>query len=201
MTTDKHSLAWQIFSELRKEAVEAQKIRAQILGFKITFVSTSIGLILANFNSIPHLVLVIPALSAVFFDILISSCNASLRRIGLYLRTHIEPTLKDSYNWPQEVPLWEEFLSSIRSSFKYEYLSGLLSAIGNFGITLLASLPAIWALFNPFQKRLSLSILMILVISIIYDFLVLSTPAKRYQNLIRGRIKLKSITKSKDKDT
>ncbi len=37
-----------LFTELRKELVESQKIRAQILGFKITFVATAVGLIMSR---------------------------------------------------------------------------------------------------------------------------------------------------------
>jgi len=46
------SLAWNLFIELRKELVESQKIRAQIIGFKITFVSAAIALIGANLDKI-----------------------------------------------------------------------------------------------------------------------------------------------------
>lgn len=38
-------IAWNTLAELRKEIVEAQRISAQVIGFKITFVSASIGML------------------------------------------------------------------------------------------------------------------------------------------------------------
>ena len=64
---DKVNLAWNLFVELRKELVESQKIRAQVIGFKITFVSAAVGLIGTNIDRIPNILLVIPAFAAIFF--------------------------------------------------------------------------------------------------------------------------------------
>jgi len=41
-------LTWRLFVELRKELVDSQKVRAQAIGFKITFVSTVTGIIVSN---------------------------------------------------------------------------------------------------------------------------------------------------------
>ena len=46
-------LAWNLFVELRKEIVETQKIRSQVIGFKITFSSTAIGVIIAGSGKWP----------------------------------------------------------------------------------------------------------------------------------------------------
>ena len=59
---DDFNLAWQLLVELRKEILETQKIRSQVIGFKITFISTVIGLILAS--NTPIQLLTIPAFSA-----------------------------------------------------------------------------------------------------------------------------------------
>lgn len=77
---------WQLFVELRKEIVESQKIRAQIIGFKITFISSGIGLIIAGRNTVPQTLLIVPALAAIFFDFLIQSYSFSIKRIGRYCR-------------------------------------------------------------------------------------------------------------------
>ena len=63
--------------ELRKEVIESQKIRAQVIGFKITFVSAGIGVIIANLEKLPPVLLAVPAFAAIFFDFLIDS-TASL---------------------------------------------------------------------------------------------------------------------------
>ena len=67
MACDKNQFAWDLFVELRKELVESQKIRAQIIGFKITFVTTSVGFVAANIDKVPSSLLVIPALLLQYF--------------------------------------------------------------------------------------------------------------------------------------
>lgn len=68
MKPDDCNFAWELLVELRKEILETQKIRAQVIGFKITFISTVIGLILASKTLIQ--LLVIPAFFAIFFDLI-----------------------------------------------------------------------------------------------------------------------------------
>ncbi len=94
MEHDEYELALDLMVELRKEIIEAQRIRAQVVGFKITFVSASIGLILANSDKVPNKLLIIPALAAIFFDLLLNSYSFSIKRIGSYLREYFEPILK-----------------------------------------------------------------------------------------------------------
>ena len=45
--------AWNLTVELRKELVELQRLRAQVVGFKITFVSTATAVIGANLDKVP----------------------------------------------------------------------------------------------------------------------------------------------------
>ena len=92
--------AWQLAVELRKEIVESQRIRAQVIGFKITFVSAGIGLVAAYMDKLPAQLLLIPAFAAVFFDLLVNGYNISIARIGVYTRKHIEPILREGANWP-----------------------------------------------------------------------------------------------------
>ena len=45
---DDKDFCWELYLELRREIVESQKLRTQIVGFKITLVSAGVGLIVAN---------------------------------------------------------------------------------------------------------------------------------------------------------
>ena len=146
---------WDLFVELRKEIIESQKIRAQIIGFKITFISAGIGLILANSNRGSQMTLVVPAFAAIFFDFLIQSYSFSIKRIGRYCRQHLEPVLFPK-NAEVSFSSWEEFMSSPQNRQSY-------AMIGNLGITVLAVIPAIAALFSPFRPAASLPILLALV--------------------------------------
>jgi len=128
---DPGNLAWSIFSELRKELVEAQRIRTQLIGFKITFVGTSVGLIVANQSAVSLALLTIPAVAAVFFDLLIVGYNVSILRIGFYCLRHVEPILRANGRWPKDVLLWEEFMHQ-------PGLRGIRPALANLGLTALA---------------------------------------------------------------
>lgn len=105
------SFEWSLFVELRKEVVESQKIRAQIIGFKITFVSVILAGYLSDKLKAPSAILLIPSFAAILFDLLINSYSFSIKRIGTYLRTHIEPRLKQLFEWPSDKPMWEEYLA------------------------------------------------------------------------------------------
>lgn len=146
---------WDLFVELRKETIESQKIRAQIIGFKITFISAGIGLILANSNRGSWMTLIVPAFAAIFFDFLIQSYSFSIKRIGRYCREHLDPVLFPK-NAAVAFSSWEEFMSSPQNRQSY-------STIGNLGITVLAVIPAITALFSPFRLPVSLPILFVLL--------------------------------------
>ena len=120
-------LAWKMICELRQEVREAQKIRAQIIGVKIAFISASFAFIFGAKS--PQLeLLVIPAFTAVFFDFLIIGYGYSIKRIGYYCRNYLEPKLRQETNWPDEDPLWEEAMGSkiMRQHF---------SRAGNIGMT------------------------------------------------------------------
>ncbi len=168
MERKESEFAWKLMVELRKEIVAAQRIRVQMIGFKITFVSAGIGLIAANLDSISCQLFVIPAFAAIFFDSLINSYSFSIKRIGVYCRKYIEPTLKESLikngQWSKDDPLWEEFMS--RKEVK-QYLA--LS--GNLGITILAVLLAVFTLFTPFRLIPSFPVLFFLLMFTIYDIL------------------------------
>jgi hypothetical protein len=148
-----YEVAWNIFTELRKEILESQKIRAQIIGVKITFVGTSIGLIAANPDRISSVLLVIPAFAAMFFDLLIISYSFSINRIGYYTRNHLEKKIHTACRLPEDFILWQEFL------YYNPRTRQLFSHYGNVGLTFLALVPAAIALFSPFRPWISLLLL------------------------------------------
>ncbi len=180
MEHDEYELALDLMVELRKEIIEAQRIRAQVVGFKITFVSASIGLILANSDKIPNKLLIIPALAAIFFDLLLNSYSFSIKRIGSFLREYIEPILKKVTNWPEKYPLWEEYMS-------LDEVKQNLSLIGNLGITILAVIPALLVLVNPFKLISSLPLIIILFLFVSYD---IYASFRTTNILVRKKVKM-----------
>ena len=155
---------WRNHSELRRELVESQKIRAQIVGFKITFLGTSIGLILAKLDKSQYRLLVIPAFAAIFFDLLIESYSFSIKRIGLYCREHIERYLIEQLTLPKDFIPWEKFLQQGRNKQR-------LSMIGNLGITILSYVPAVLVLYRPITIR-SVCLLVALALLLVYDIYI-----------------------------
>lgn len=162
MDTKLGNFTWNYLSELRKELVSLQTIRSQIFGFKITFVSTLLGLSLANIDKIPAISLIIPAISANFFDSLIHGYSFSIKRTGFYCKTHLEPILREEFNFPKERPLWEQFM--------FGPSAGRNSAFwGTVGITILATIPAIWGAITPYNPLISWSLIVLLIASLAYN--------------------------------
>src|SRR5215217_4316229 len=101
-----HDIAWRIFLQVRKQILQFQKIRAQLFGFKIAFVSAAIGIAAANLDKIPLIVFVVPAFAAIFFDLLIASFSYSIKRSGFYCRNDLEPAIRESSRPSIVFPLW-----------------------------------------------------------------------------------------------
>ncbi|MBD2772605.1 hypothetical protein [Iningainema tapete] len=97
MQSNEPDKKWDLMMDLRKEMVELQKIRAQIIGFKISFISTAAGLVIANFDKLPNIIWTVLALASIFFDLLINNYNFGIDRIAFYCRNYLEPNLKSSY--------------------------------------------------------------------------------------------------------
>jgi hypothetical protein len=166
MSVDRVDHAWNLMVELRKELVEAQKIRSQIIEVKITFVSAGIGVIAAHTDTVPIQLLVIPALAAIFFDLLINSYGFSIKRIGCYCRCYIEPHLEkvfENSGLPRPMLLWEGFLVQHK---KFRQNLGLW---GNLGLTGLAIIVATIALFIRPDWRFSIPLLIIMAVLFMYD--------------------------------
>lgn len=156
------NLAWNYMVELRKEILESQKIRAQVIGFKITFISAGLGLLIGNINRIPGETFAIPALAAIFFDFLINSYSFSIKRLGFYIRNHIEPALISRNSCPEDYILWEKFMGNNNNS---QYLS----IIGNLGITTITVTIAVSIIIANFHLFASLPLILAIVGFFIYD--------------------------------
>ncbi len=152
---------WDLFVELRKETVGTQRIRAQLIGFKITFVSAAAGLLLTRVAQVQVEALVLPAFAAIFFDFLIYSQSFSVKRIGHYCREFLEPQLRVQFSVPHKLQLWEEFVSDPRRKQLF-----LIS--GNLGITLLAAVIGAVALWS--SPRLGMARLLLIFLSVFFCF-------------------------------
>jgi hypothetical protein len=161
-------LCWNLYVELRKELVESQKIRSQIIGVKITSVGAGIVAIAANKDKgVPQQLLVIPAFAAIFFDLLIHSYSFSIHRIGTYCRDHLEKVLKMSYalgpdklpNQPKgaEFQLWQEFLGT----GKYRHSFSRLANLGLTGLAVGIPTISLWTQYSWSYFFTSLSILLL----------------------------------------
>jgi hypothetical protein len=165
-------LVWNMMVELRKEILESQKIRAQIVGVKVTFVTAVYGLIAANLDKkVPLSTLAAPAFAAIFLDFLIASYSFSIKRMGHYVWKNIEEKiLRREYDWPPGMLLWEEFMHSLK---QHRLLpSGeSLSIYGNVGMTAIATVlggVGIW--FGELSLDLRIGLIVPLVIFFVASF-------------------------------
>ncbi len=166
-------IAWNTIVELRKEIIGSQRIRSQMICFKVTFVSTAVGLILAN--KVGYELLAIPAFAAIFFDLLINSFSIAIKRNGSYCRKYIEPKIRNYASWPSKDPLWEEYLSRPENR-------QTLSMIGNLGLTFLALVCASVGLLQSSHNYVAVILLLFLssirlgfcVSKILFYFFVIS---------------------------
>ena len=159
--------AWRMIAELRIELRESQKIRSQIIGVKIAFVATSLGFVVGGKNGPQYTLLLVPAFAAPFFDFLIISYGISIKRIGFYCRTYLEPKIREDVCWPSDEPLWEEAmeLKEMRQSF---------ARFGNIGLTTIMVFPAaiyLW-LNRPFETMDCINTILVLLLGLLL-FLVI----------------------------
>lgn len=142
---------WKLMVELRKETLAAQRMRTQVIGFKITLVGSGVAILSAVTarapdspvagGQIPRELLAIPGFASIFFDLLITSYSISIKRIGLYCRNEIEPRLKSRYAPAGEFLMWEEFFERLR-------VRHMLAILGNIGLTALALAPGFYVLWT-----------------------------------------------------
>lgn len=176
----KSKIAWDLMTELRKETLEAQRMRTQVIGFKITFVSTGIGLIYAN--KAPRELLALPAFASVFFDLLIISYSISIRRIGLYCRKHLERQIDEEVKASEDFCYWEKF-------FELNQIRPILPIIANLGITILALVVGITGLYQGLDANVYWfsTLIVLLLLLFLYDFAAFLVPA-RVTNERPGRV-------------
>lgn len=180
MADKERELAWNLITELRKETLESQRMRTQVIGFKITFLSAAIGFIYANKDKIPpesfDILLIIPAFAAIFFDYLIISYSISIRRIGLYCKRHLERQLKDETSMHKGFCFWEDF-------FETKQMRPSLAIFANLGITLLALAPTVGVLLRAYHPLITFALIVLLM----YDvaaFLVPGNITREKENIL-----------------
>lgn len=144
-------------------------MRAQALGFKITVVGAAAGAIIGNLDKVSAHLLVVPALAAIFFDFVITSYSFSIKRIGHYIRTELEPVFRTGFQLPERFQMWEEFIGLPSSRQRF-------SMIGNVGLTGLATFAAGVGLFAPYRPVLTPVLLTLLVGLVIADILTHLRP-------------------------
>ena len=162
-------LAWNLLVELRKEIVSSQQIRATVIGFKITFVTGAVGLIIARLDTVPSELFVVPAFAAIFFDFLINSYSSAIKRKGIFCRAYIEPKLRQAFTWPSSEPLWEEYMSDPRNKQS-------LSIAGNLGITLVTCVPAVIVLGGLYETWYAIPLLVVLLCLLALDVISYLKP-------------------------
>ena len=159
---DISEMTWELIRELRTELVASQRIRTQVIGFKITFVSAAIGLIVAKTETNSGVLFTVPAVAAVFFDFIIYSYGFSIKRIGYYCRHHLEPLVRQQIELPDDFVQWEKFLEHPKTRQR-------LALLGNFGITTVAAGVAVFGLSTPFEHPKSTILLIVLGVLLLSD--------------------------------
>ena len=152
-------IAWNLYSALRAEIVETQKLRAAIVGLKITFVTSAIGFVF--FKDLPRELLALPAFAAIAFDFLIIASTKGIKRKGAYLRQCLEPIVRRECKWRSRYPLWELALSRMRER---EYLPML----ANIAMTILAAVPAlIYVALQSAERNSSAALLLAMSMAVV----------------------------------
>ena len=172
---EKEPICWKMFVELRQQVLQNQRTRVQIMGFKLTFVSASIGLIISNAASIPLILLAVPAIAAVFFDLMIAANSFRIQRLAFYIRNHLEPQIRNTFEFADDKLLWQEFLSQ-------KYSKSYILFSGNLGITFLTVVAALFGIFLEFHVIYSPLLLIVVICANILLFKNLADIQKIYES-------------------
>ena len=176
---------WNVLTELRKEILLAQEIRARYVNFKITFVSACVGLIFANIEKVNSNLLLIPAIAAIFFDLLINSYSISTKRIGFYCRHYLEPGLLPKHVLPANFRFWEAFVHqpALKQSFSF---------FGNLGLTAIivffAAGNALYTMGAAVGGNVAVALIVLFVVDVYAHF----HPTRKIARLTRPEIDFQS---------
>ncbi len=162
VTQKQADLAWNMLVELRLEIVASLRIRAQAIGFKITFISTGIAIIIAYRGEFRNELLLVPAFAAIFFDFLINSYSVSIKRLDYYTRVFLEPKVYNFAEWPKNEISWQEYIAKPESKQSY-------SMIGNLGFTVITMALAAVPLF---YQSLGIKITILIAITLLFLFII-----------------------------
>ncbi len=197
MENHEREILWGYLTELRKELVESQKIRTQVIGFKITFVTALIAFISSKFLSeyeegiefdqLYYYLLLIPVAASLFFDFLIYSYSFSIKRIGLYIKHVLEPKLKDSCSDFKDA-FWQEFLDN-------DFTKQRLATTGNLGLTIVTAVIAlvpIVLISKDFYFSIIIAITIVVLLGV--DAYAMRAPdrltknaKKHFENLLKNK--------------
>jgi hypothetical protein len=169
-----YEFALKMMAELRQEIISSQQIRVNIVKIKITSLGVVIGAILAYAKDFSNILFIIPAFMAIFFDFLINSYSFSIKRLGFYIRHYLGPVMKEGAQWPDRLPLYEDYVTHPAAQQRF-------STTGNLGLTALAVVPALWGLVKPFRGILSLSLIIIILICSVLAFLSFTWPRRAFR--------------------
>jgi succinate dehydrogenase/fumarate reductase cytochrome b subunit len=157
MASEMKNLAWNLYTELRKEIVATQQLRSRAIEIKIAVVGAAVGLFVANSEKLhDDRLLLLPAFAAIFFDYLIASYSFSIKRQSRYLRLCVEDRLREDYAWPGTVPLWEQYVSQPAQR-------QMFSVVADLGLTGVVSVPAILKLLSPMLTPFKLAALVVML--------------------------------------
>ena len=167
--------AWNMITELRIELREAQKIRSQIIGIKIAFVATSLGFIVGGKDGPQYNLLLVPSFASTFFDFLIISYGVSIKRIGFYCRTYLEPKIRNTINWPSDEPLWEEAMA-------LKEMKQHFAGFGNIGLTAIVVIPTILYLImsKPFDTEYYINTVAVLLLCVLLILVIIFSYFWKY---------------------
>lgn len=116
MSTEEHSVevATTIYASLRNEILEKMRFSNQLLSYKLLSVGAIAGFVSANYQAQSFFVsaAIILALFLSFaFDLALFQNNKAIIAVGIYMKKHIEPWLKEISGCSTTMCMWEEYIS------------------------------------------------------------------------------------------
>jgi len=123
-----------IYCNLRQEVAESKRIRNRFLTLKYAFLAGVIILLAADLNSsieIPFAFTIV-AIAILYIDLMLNQRSIAVKRVGDYLRLHLEPLMFPKKPHTIITMTWEDFLYKYNNK-KIGCISRML--IGNILLT------------------------------------------------------------------